>query len=227
VKLRFPIHILVSLILAALPWSSFAAVAGVAEAPFRFYTVLDGLTQSEVSDVVQDHAGYLWFTTARGLNRYDGKDFDHYTIADGLPINSLTALHVDANNAVWIGDKQGGITIMQGSRLVHVVEPISGHSAPIIDIEVIGQRTLAVVEGVGIVEIATEDREFRVSPVVGDQASGATKLAVVGTDVFAVAQSGLYRLNFSGEAKLELLDESIRRIHADMTGTLWAANADG
>ena len=44
---------------------------GSAEVPFRFYTVLDGLTQSEVYDIEQDHAGYLWFTTARGLNRYD------------------------------------------------------------------------------------------------------------------------------------------------------------
>ena len=78
------------------PLSSAPVLAsnGSAEAPFRFYTVLDGLTQSNVVDIEQDQAGYLWFTTARGLNRYDGKEFDQYTIADGLPNNSLTALHV-------------------------------------------------------------------------------------------------------------------------------------
>ncbi len=83
--------------LAALTFLSAApahAANGEAEAPFRYYTVLDGLTQSNVVDIEQDQAGYLWFTTARGLNRYDGKEFDQYTIADGLPNNSLTALHV-------------------------------------------------------------------------------------------------------------------------------------
>ena len=120
------------------------SAGGSAEAPFRLYTVVDGLTQSDVSDIAQDQAGYLWFTTARGLNRFDGKDFEQITIADGLPTNSLTALHVDAENRIWVGDVRGGITLVHGARVVHAIAPFSDQAAPITDIESVGERLFAI-----------------------------------------------------------------------------------
>ena len=111
------------------------AAGGEAEAPFRYYTVLDGLTQSNVVDIEQDQAGYLWFTTARGLNRFDGKEFDQYTIADGLPNNSLTSLHVNEDNSVWVGDARGGLTLIHGARVVHSIEPAPAMTKPVLDVE--------------------------------------------------------------------------------------------
>jgi ligand-binding sensor domain-containing protein len=81
--LRLTFRAIVPAVLTLLLATPALAANGAAEAPFRSYTVLDGLTQSDVLDIEQDRAGYLWFTTARGLNRFDGKDFDQYTIADG------------------------------------------------------------------------------------------------------------------------------------------------
>ena len=81
-KLRFTLREVLVTVLALLLAAPALAANGSAEPPFRFYTVLDGLTQSGVVDIEQDQAGYLWFTTARGLNRYDGKDFDQFTISE-------------------------------------------------------------------------------------------------------------------------------------------------
>lgn len=189
--------------------------------------MLDGLTQSEVYDIEQDNAGYLWFTTARGLNRYDGREFDHYTIADGLPTNSLTALYADSDNAVWVGDVRGGITIIQDRHVVDSIEPIGDDDTPILDIEETGGRILAVAQGVGIVVITAEDRKYQARVVADSGAAGVTDLTVFGTDVWVASATGLYRLTFGAETRLELLDDSIRRIHTDSTGNLWVADVDG
>ncbi|MDH3352062.1 MAG: hypothetical protein OEM51_10970, partial [Gammaproteobacteria bacterium] len=66
---RSPVWAALLAFCVALPALDAGAAEGSATAPFRSYTVLDGLTQSAVYDIDQDQAGYLWFTTARGLNR--------------------------------------------------------------------------------------------------------------------------------------------------------------
>ncbi|MGI9234560.1 MAG: EAL domain-containing protein [Woeseiaceae bacterium] len=200
---------------------------GKAEAPFRFYTVLDGLTQSNVVDIEQDQAGYLWFTTARGLNRYDGKEFDQFTIADGLPHNSLTALHVSDNNSVWVGDARGGITILHGARVLHTVEPAAAMAKPILDIETIGDRRFAVVEDVGILELTFEADQFLVKHVAGDESSGITNLAVHDDEIWVESRNGLYKFEYRSRPSLQLLSESVVSVHTDSSGTLWVADELG
>ena len=180
---RLPLFAACLTLLALWPASAPAVETGAAAAPFRYYSVLDGLTQSEVYDIEQDRAGYLWFTTARGLNRYDGKDFDHYTIADGLQTNSLTALHVDANNTVWVGDVRGGITLVHGARVVHTISQRDEQATPIVDIESLGERLFVVAEDRGIRELITENRRFSFATVADSEGINATNLVVSGTDL--------------------------------------------
>lgn len=220
---RRPIRsVFVPLLFFLQPWNLYAA-DGSAEPPFRFYSVIDGLTQSEVYDIEQDHAGYLWFTTARGLNRYDGTDFRQYTIADGLPTNSLTALRVDVDNAVWVGDVKGGITIVRGARVARVIEPIHGKGKPITDIEFVGRRAFAVAEDVGIVEINQDDLDNPVLSIVPDSV-GATNLTVQGNDLWVSARSGLHKLRFESVLTMVPVSDSITYAHAGIDGTLWVVD---
>lgn len=203
------------------------AADGSAKPPFRFYTVVDGLTQSEVRDIAQDQAGYLWFTTARGLNRYDGKDFDQFTISDGLPTNSLTALYVSDTNSVWVGDSRGGITAIHGARVVHTIGPESATPTEVLDIEFVGDRKFVVYAGVGIVELTMHNREFGFRHIAGDESMGITDMLVHGTIVWVVAETGLYELVFGAELHLELRSPDLRRISIDGDGTVWALDKDG
>ncbi len=203
------------------------AASGSAELPYRFYTVVDGLTQSRVIDIAQDHAGYLWFTTARGLNRFDGKDFEHYTIADGLPNNSLSALHISHANSVWVGDAKGGVTAIHGAEVVHTIDPLEGADSAILDIEIVGERRFVVVEDFGIVEITDDGKQFTARHVAGDAVTGLRDIDVRGDEVWVEATTGLYRLRVGSGVSLELADASIRVAHVSTDGTLWVADQDG
>ena len=223
---RSPVWAALLALCAALPAWDAGAAEGSATAPFRSYTVLDGITQSAVYDIDQDNAGYLWFTTARGLNRYDGKEFDSYTIADGLPNNSLTTLHISEGNSVWVGDAHGNITAIHGARVIHTIEPISDGNTPILDIDVVGRRTFAIAEGVGVFEITTENRAF-VTTLISDDSLGIRALATRDSEVWATSSTGLYQLVLEPEARFELRDADLRHIDIDDSGSLWAVDTGG
>lgn len=69
------------------------------------------LTQNDVTSIVQDRFGFLWFGTQDGLIRYDGYEFLIYR-HDRSDERSLTAsfirsLYKDSNGRLWIGTDLG------------------------------------------------------------------------------------------------------------------------
>jgi ligand-binding sensor domain-containing protein len=69
-----------------------------------------GLSQTKVTNVVQDDQGFMWFGTQYGLNRYDGYSFKLF-VHDPRNANSLSGVYVsalfkDRDGALWIGCDQ-------------------------------------------------------------------------------------------------------------------------
>ncbi len=79
-----------------------------AQNEYRFdkITSEDGLSQSVISAVIQDHFGYLWIGTLDGLNRYDGKQYKIYkhdiATPNSISTNRIQALFLDNNNQLWV-----------------------------------------------------------------------------------------------------------------------------
>jgi signal transduction histidine kinase/ligand-binding sensor domain-containing protein/ActR/RegA family two-component response regulator len=96
-----------------------AATAGaqplsLAQIRFDHLSVEQGLSQSVLRDILQDHQGFLWFATQDGLNLYDGYRitvFVHEPDNDNsLPSNYITSLAetTGARGAtLWIGTSNG------------------------------------------------------------------------------------------------------------------------
>ncbi|MFK7904341.1 MAG: two-component regulator propeller domain-containing protein [Chitinophagales bacterium] len=82
----------------------------------------DGLSQSIVYSITQDHKGFMWFGTQDGLNRYDGYSFKVYKPqpfdSTSLRHNSITAVLTDKNGQLWVGTAWGGL---------HLYDPIQDH----------------------------------------------------------------------------------------------------
>lgn len=76
----------------------------------RQYTVADGLAQDTVGDIFQDSRGYLWFSTAEGVSRFDGYTFQTYDTADGLPHSVINYVREDPRGRVWVAAMAGGLS---------------------------------------------------------------------------------------------------------------------
>lgn len=75
---------------------------------FRNYTVKDGVAQSQVFSLLQDHRGYLWMgTRGGGITRFDGINFHTFTEKDGLVNNYVYRICEDAQHNLWIGTNNG------------------------------------------------------------------------------------------------------------------------
>ncbi|GAF03167.1 ligand-binding sensor domain-containing protein [Saccharicrinis fermentans] len=70
----------------------------------HFYNYENGLSNSLINEVFQDHLGFIWVATEDGLNRFDGIKFTTFTEEEhGLKANYVTTLTEDSNHNIWIG----------------------------------------------------------------------------------------------------------------------------
>ncbi len=80
---------------------------------FRRISLEQGLSQSTVYCIYQDHLGYLWFGTYDGLNRYDGYSFRTFKFDPNDPgsisNNRILAIAEDGKGHLWVGTDGGGL----------------------------------------------------------------------------------------------------------------------
>ncbi len=74
---------------------------------FHNYTGNDGLSQLVAQAVFQDRDGYIWIGTQAGLNRYDGNQFEIFSIQQGLANDWINAITQDSTGRIWIGTNGG------------------------------------------------------------------------------------------------------------------------
>lgn len=71
----------------------------------------DGLHDGLVRSITQDKYGYMWIGTVGALNRFDGKNVQHFTNIPGDTTSPYAgqprSIHTDAKGDVWIGYEMG------------------------------------------------------------------------------------------------------------------------
>ena len=89
------------------------AATGAQDLMFYKYEVDLGLSHNTVRCILQDRDGFMWFGTADGLNRFDGKQYkifpsENADTNDGeLGNNSIYSLEQDDEGHIWIGTSRG------------------------------------------------------------------------------------------------------------------------
>ncbi len=74
---------------------------------FENISIPEGLSNSTVNYVFQDSNGFLWISTADGLNRYDGNKMVVFkndpNDSTTIPNNYCGAISEDSEGIIWIG----------------------------------------------------------------------------------------------------------------------------
>jgi signal transduction histidine kinase/ligand-binding sensor domain-containing protein/DNA-binding response OmpR family regulator len=132
-------------------FTSFSLSAQEQQYSIDYLTIDAGLPQNEVTSIIQDRLGFLWFGTRGGLARYDGHNIRVFQYdprsSNSLSNNSIETLFEDRKGNIWIGTKSGGLnrfdphsesfriyqsdpsdpTTLSGNRVVSIEEDITGN----------------------------------------------------------------------------------------------------
>ncbi len=93
--------------------------------PFTTITNKDGLPQSTINDIAQDHQGYIWMATTGGICRFDGREFENYTYYAGLEASHITDIEFDNHGSLWVSTQGRGIARFDGKQF-HVFDQSCG-----------------------------------------------------------------------------------------------------
>ncbi|MDP3149395.1 MAG: two-component regulator propeller domain-containing protein [Ignavibacteria bacterium] len=93
---------------------------------YYHYTSADGLASSTVYDIIQDRGGFIWFATANGMGKFDGKHFTTYRTSDGLNSNSIISIVEGKSGELYIGNFEKGINIFRNGRIENYCSAIGG-----------------------------------------------------------------------------------------------------
>ncbi|HEX7030439.1 MAG TPA: two-component regulator propeller domain-containing protein [Gammaproteobacteria bacterium] len=152
---------------------------------FRTLTLQDGLSQNSVTAIAQDSAGYLWFGSQDGLNRYDGHRFTIFkndpNDPRSIPANYVEVLLAGDGGDVWIGTRYGGLARFDAQTGGFETVPIIYEAEDARDARFVVHR-LAMHDGElwaatdrGLARFDAKARALRLQPVPGVHAFPETR----------------------------------------------------
>ena len=90
--------------------------------PFLKWSTGEGLAQSQVRCIAQDHVGYLWVGTLGGVSRFNGRSFKNFSRRDGLLSNQVNSIAMMGDSLIVFGSI-GGVTVYDGSTFRRFLFP--------------------------------------------------------------------------------------------------------
>ncbi|WP_379846374.1 ligand-binding sensor domain-containing protein [Larkinella bovis] len=86
---------------------------------FTNFTTRNGLSDNEVSVIIEDKAGHILFGTKSGICQYDGKTFTNYLKPGLLAKVRITCLFEDRGGNLWFGTMGTGLYRYDGRTLTN------------------------------------------------------------------------------------------------------------
>jgi len=176
---------------------------------FAHLSVQDGLSQSGVTCVFQDHQGFMWFGTQDGLNRFDGYNI---TVFKHVPEDTTSLID---NFVIMIGEDENDdlwINTLNAPEIFSVFDRRR---------ESFKQHPRAAIDPTIIRRGATFSSYTDAS---GVRWSGSIGGGLIRTDP-TTGKSVNYR-NDSKNAK-SLIDNKVYSVYGDRSGTIWVGTQGG
>jgi len=196
---------------------------------FRNFTVEDGVAQSQVYSLLQDHRGYLWMgTRGGGISRFDGINFKTFTEKDGLINSYIYKIKEDAANQLWI-TTNNGLSKYNGTSFTNFTPKDATGPVAIYDIAFDGKNKKWLATSSGL--LVFENGVFtNVSAQLNlPRTTVNTVLIDQQSRIWFGTGKGLFRLE-TVNGKLELitlskesryLSNAINSLTEDAKGTIW------
>lgn len=200
--------------------------------PFRTYSIQDGLSESVVYDIIQDHEGYLWLATGYGLNKFDGFNFINFFEESGLNHSKVYSLYQSRDRKIWIGTELG-VNFFNGDSIYSPVDLSALENSKVIAIFEDSQ---------GGMWFGTDGDGVWNYSITGEMTLYSTSQGFLSNQVRAINESENGKLWFATREGVTLLENGdlrnftttdglpenrIRDVKVDSKGIIWIATRNG
>ncbi|MBT2591278.1 histidine kinase [Pedobacter sp. ISL-68] len=80
------------------------------------YNTKNGLASNNCYYILQDKKGFIWIATDNGLSRFDGTNFQNFTIEDGLPDTQILQMKEDKDGRLWFFALNGQLSYLKEGK---------------------------------------------------------------------------------------------------------------
>lgn len=201
---------------------------------FRNFNVEDGLAQSQVLSMCQDHNGNIWFgTNSGGVSRYDGNKFTTFTENDSLINNVVFSISEIRNSNILFGTN-GGLSVYNGKTFRNYTEKEGLTHNRVFKVY---QDEYGIV-WVGTAKGVCQFKDNKLTPFVEDTLLSQSNVFTIYSDKanniwFGTIESGVIKYNrnlkrFSYFNTSSGLNENfVRSINEDLQGTIYIGMTSG
>lgn len=198
----------------------FAATSS--EYTIRQLKVKDGLSQSSILAILQDHVGYMWIGTVNGLNKYDGYDFKIYLNdpkdSTSISDNRISAIFEDSNGFLWFGTNEGFLNKFDRRKEIFIRYNLEILNIPFVKAE----------ENIYEYPILfSRSNEYSVTTICED-IEGNLWAGTWGKGIFILRKDGkIINLHTDTQNKYSICANRITKIISDRNNNLWIGTLGG
>ncbi|MDQ6764435.1 MAG: response regulator [Bacteroidota bacterium] len=174
---------------------------------FDHLQTADGLSQSNVTCILQDSRGFMWFGTRDGLNKYDGYNFTVFRNdpkdKNSISNNYIVDIAESKNGDLWIATRGGGLNRYDRQKTTFI-----SYRHNIKNSNTISDDFLTAV---------TEDENENLW--IGTESAGA--------DFFDKKKGTFFHYKFNNKEPKSLSNDIVNCIYRDKQKNIWIGTREG
>ncbi|MBO1362864.1 response regulator [Prevotella sp. A2931] len=195
--------------------------------------IADNISNHHINAFAEDGKGHVWIATFRGLNKFDGHQYQQYFCNDdsmGLPDNQVRDLLVDRQNRLWVACLNGVCRRTDQDNFVRI--PFGGEAGNCNNLAQDSRGRIFICNSCGVMVFNAERQCFEMV-IDANRVKGAFMRLVIdkNDNLWVAAESGLY--GFDGDfrniafERLSFYSSDSNVHYLDDSGILWLCLRQG
>jgi len=194
------------------------------------YTAQNGLCHSNIFRIYQDKRGFLWFCTAYGLSRYDGKKFNNYYDTDGLAGNSILSIEEDDLGNKYVSVLDRGISLVSNTDRTSKTITFSLPTTVVSEASYKGKIWMVGYDTSHHLFQVCENKPSEVQICNNKREKvKVNKIIKTNDELFFATDDGLFKIDSSGNITSifnNVIREKVYDFQIDKRGSYWIATSD-